>query len=61
MQNEDLRAEVKTAGVRWWRIAEGLGLSEFTLSRRLRHELPEAEKGRIREIVRELTEGGDRA
>ena len=61
MSNTELRSEVKAAGLRWWEIAEGLGLSEFTLSRRLRHELPEAEKERIREIVRELTEGGDRA
>ena len=57
MQNMDIRQEAKSAGVKLWQIAEGLGINDGNFSRRLRKELPEQEKARIRTIINGLKEG----
>lgn len=54
MKNLDIRTEVKSAGLRLWQIADGLGIDDSRFSRKLRHELPEAEKQRIRDIIVDL-------
>lgn len=51
MQNRDLRSYAKESGVFWWEIAEELKIYESAMSRELRHELPEPEKARIRNII----------
>ncbi len=56
MKNLDIRQEAKTAGIKLWQIAEGLGINDGNFSRRLRRELPEEEKTRIRSIIEELKE-----
>lgn len=50
--NADIRKTAKTANVRLWQVAEELGISDFTLSRRLRHELPDKEKVEVLEAIR---------
>lgn len=55
MRNSDIRQEIKSAGLRLWQIAEALGLQDSNSSRRLRHELSEAEKAKIREIIADLS------
>lgn len=55
MRNSDIRQEIKSAGLRLWQIAEALGLQDSNFSRRLRHELSEAEKVKIREIIADLS------
>lgn len=55
MKNDDIKHEVKSAGLRLWQIAEALGLQDSNFSRRLRHELSEAEKAKIREIIADLS------
>lgn len=54
--NLQLRRTAKANGVTLWRIADKLGVSEPTLSRKLRYELPEDEKQRILDIITELAE-----
>jgi lambda repressor-like predicted transcriptional regulator len=54
MANADVKQEAKRAGITLWRIADELGICDMTLSRRLRHELPDAEKQKIREIIARL-------
>ena len=44
MRNSDIRQESKSAGLRLWQIAEALRMQDSNFSRRLRHELSEAEK-----------------
>ena len=44
-------------GVRFWQIAEVLGVHENTLSRRLRSELPQEELERILSIIDDLSKG----
>ena len=55
MKNSDIRQEIKSAGLRLWQIAEALGMQDSNFSRRLRHELSEAEKVKIREIIADLS------
>lgn len=55
MCNQDIRKEIRSVGLYQWNIAEALGISESVLTRRLRHELPEEEKEKIRSVIKELT------
>lgn len=52
--NLELRRTAKANGVALWQIADKLGISEPTMTRRLRSELPENEKQRILDIIKEL-------
>lgn len=54
--NGDIRAEAKSAGVTLWAVAEEIGVSEATFTRRLRLELDEAEKGRIRAAIAHISQ-----
>lgn len=56
-KNSDIRTEAKSAGVKLWQIADVLNINDGNLSRKLRRELPENEKEKIRSIIRELSEG----
>lgn len=55
MKNQDIRAEIENAGVRYWQVAEALGMNDGNFSRKLRRELPDEEKRRIREAINRLT------
>lgn len=61
MSNLDIREEIKTAGLKHWEIAEEYGLSDGNFSRKLRRELPDSEKEKIRAIIRKLTQRGGEA
>ena len=52
--NRDIRDAATAAGVRLWRIADALGITDGTLSRRLRHELPQDEKQQVLEVIQAL-------
>ena len=54
MANKEIRRTAKASGVPLWKIADKLGISEPTMSRKLRHELPEAEQTKILNIINEL-------
>ena len=58
MQNHDLRLEAAGAGIRLWQIAEVLGITDSSLSRKLRRELPDNEKAEFREAIWRLKKGG---
>ena len=51
MKNEMIRKALKDSGMKQWELAEMLGISEFTLSRKLRNELPQEEKERILNLI----------
>lgn len=44
MQNADIRSYAIEKGVCLWKIADALGVSEATMTRKLRHELSAEEK-----------------
>ena len=57
MKNLDIRNEITNSGLNYWQVAEGIGVSDSTFSRLLRHELPDEKKEEIRSAIRELKEG----
>lgn len=54
MANKEIRRTARANGVPLWKIADKLGISEPTMSRKLRHELPEEQKTKILNIINEL-------
>lgn len=54
LANTDIRTTAKENGVRFWEIAEHLKISEPTMTRKLRKELPDSEKQEIFKIIDEL-------
>ena len=53
MCNQDIRNEIKWAGLMLWQVADSLGIADSSFSRKLRKELTDADKERIRQIIRE--------
>jgi hypothetical protein len=54
LANSDIRSTAKTKGVRLWEIAEFLKVSDPTMTRMLRRELPDKEKQRFLSIIEEI-------
>ena len=52
--NMEIRQKTAKAGVKLWWIADKLGIADTGLSKKLRHELPDEEKEKIRAIIAEL-------
>lgn len=51
MKNMKIRQALMEAGMKNYQLAELMGISEFTLSRRLRNELPIEEQETIVSII----------
>lgn len=45
---------MREAGLKLWMVAEALNMADYAFSKKLRHELPDADKARIRAIISEL-------
>ena len=58
MANNEIRTFAKEKGVFLWRVADSLGVCDMTLTRKLRHELSQEEKEKIRAIINELSKKG---
>lgn len=54
MKNIEIREAAKKAGVKFWQIAEKLGINDGNFSRKLRKELNADEKAHIMNIIAEL-------
>lgn len=52
--NIDIREKAKSSGILLWEVSEAMGITEWTLSRKLRRELPQEEKDRVFEIIDRL-------
>ena len=61
LSNNEVRKKAKEQGVRLWEVAEVLNISEPTMTRKLRKELPTAEKERILSIIEDIASGRDTA
>jgi dihydrodipicolinate synthase/N-acetylneuraminate lyase len=51
MENIEIREAAKKAGLPMWRIAYAMGITDFTMSRKLRKPLPPAEKERVLQLI----------
>ncbi len=49
--NQDIREAIAAKKIKVWQLADLLGISENTLIRKLRHELPDEEKKRVFEVI----------
>ena len=56
LANQDIRNHAKEKGVPIWDVAANLGMSESTISRRLRMELPETEKEKYISVIDSIFE-----
>ena len=55
--NEEIRKAATSAKVPLWRVAVEMGISEPTMTRKLRIELPAEEKQHILNIIKQVKEG----
>ena len=56
MQNKDLRDAIRIANVRQWEVADAIGISEMSMVKWLRRELPVDKKIRVQEGIRKVLE-----
>lgn len=54
--NSDIRAAAQKAGVKLWMIAAEIGITDFTLSRRLRFELRADEKRQLMNAIDKIAQ-----
>lgn len=55
MANEAIKTAAKEAGVKLWEVAAALGMTDGTLSRKLRFELGEEEKVKTLSTIKTLS------
>jgi len=55
MINQEIRQAIFDSNIKKYIIADKLGISDSTFSRKLRKELPFKEKEKILNIIKELT------
>ncbi len=58
--NLDIREAAQNNAVMLWEIADKLGITDSHFSRKLCHELPQAEKDRIFSIIEEIAKEENR-
>lgn len=52
--NADIREKARESKIPFWAVAEKLSISEASMTRMFRRELPEEEKTKIFTIIREI-------
>lgn len=56
MCNKEIRKAIIRSGLRYWKVADALGIQDGTFSRKLRKELPAIEKEKILKVIEHLKE-----
>lgn len=56
MINDSIRSKARVKNVKFWEIADALSISEATLTRKLRRELPDAEREKLLRIIEEIAQ-----
>lgn len=56
LRNQEIRTAIEGAGLRYWWVAEELGIACGTLSNRLRKELSQEEKREVLTAVKRLAD-----
>ena len=56
MRNERIREWASIRQVKLWEIAEKLGCTDTTFSKRMRRELPEEEQARIIDLIDQIAD-----
>lgn len=61
MKNKLIRDALAKHDYKQWELAEIMGISEFSLSRKMRHELPEEEQKEIVSKIEEYANNNERS
>ena len=61
MNNRDIREELNKANMKYWQLAESLGINDGNLSRKLRREITGEEKAAILSIIRNFKQHDSQA
>ena len=59
MENETVRKVTRENKVPLWKIAQELGISEATMTRRMRNELPAADQEKLVTVIGDLSAGAE--
>lgn len=59
MENVEIRMKAKAANIPLWKIGERLGISENTMTRRLRKPLSSDQKNVIFKVIAEIQQEGN--
>ena len=59
MKNLEIREALKRYGIKYWQLADALGISAPTLTIWLRHELSPTKKQRIMEAIEEAKKNAE--
>lgn len=54
MCNKDIKQLLKSKGIYQWQLADRLGISEPTITRWFRRELPQEKKKHIIKVIKEM-------
>ena len=54
MCNQDIRKLLKEKDIKMWQLADQLGISEPTITRWFRRELPQDKKKHIIKVIKEM-------
>lgn len=54
--NCEIRSECRKHGIKLWELAAWIGISEATMTRKLRQELPSEQRDHILNMIRKLAE-----
>lgn len=61
MKNKLIRDALAKHDYKQWELAEIMGINEFSLSRKMRHELPEEEQKEIVSKIEEYAKNNERS
>lgn len=54
MKNKEIRTALRLSDVTQWQVADELGVSDVTICRWLRHELPDEKKNQILQAIEDV-------
>lgn len=57
MKNRKIRDAARAAKVGLWEVADALGISEPTMTRKLRYELPTNEQEKLLVLIKQISSG----
>lgn len=52
--NKDIRDQIQKNRLRYWEVANALGITDTTFSKKLRNEFPEDYKTKITDVINQL-------
>lgn len=58
-KNKEVREAIRNSGLKFWEVAEILGVGDATFSRKLRKEMSTTEKNKILNILGDLDDAND--